>query len=362
MRESVVQLPFVDIFESTRIFEQWMAAQGEVDREALDRKHALMAEGAFPFLRATYYYWTVAFAQECPDLAAASLCPSVGDTHLENFGTWRDSEGRLVWGINDYDEAALLPWTNDPVRLATSILLAVQDGRLDLKPRTVCEALLSGYAQGWEKPRVFVLAEKNRWLRDIARRQIKDPDRFFERMESLEDAAPPPRVVEVLSGVLPPGFRVKRRTAGAGSLGRQRYAAISEWNGASIVREVKFTGPVSQSCFGNTVPGLRAEIYSQRIQSPDPFLIFHPDCTIRRLAPDCTKIEISLIQKAADQIRVVSAMGTELAAVHRIESSGKIPSDLRRRPSSWLYDAACQMADAVTGAQKIWRKKWKSLS
>ena len=23
---------------------------------------------------------------------------SVGDLHLENFGTWRDADGRLVWG------------------------------------------------------------------------------------------------------------------------------------------------------------------------------------------------------------------------------------------------------------------------
>jgi uncharacterized protein (DUF2252 family) len=26
---------------------------------------------------------------------------------VENFGAWRDVEGRLIWGINDFDEA----WT-----------------------------------------------------------------------------------------------------------------------------------------------------------------------------------------------------------------------------------------------------------
>ena len=30
---------------------------------------------------------------------------AVGDLHTENFGTWRDAEGRLIWGINDFDEA-----------------------------------------------------------------------------------------------------------------------------------------------------------------------------------------------------------------------------------------------------------------
>ena len=45
---------------------------------------------------------------------------AIGDLHLENFGTWRDAEGRLVWGINDFDEAWALPYTNDLIRLATS--------------------------------------------------------------------------------------------------------------------------------------------------------------------------------------------------------------------------------------------------
>ena len=38
-------------------------------------------------------------------LFAGALELSVGDLHVENFGTWRDSEGRLIWGINDFDEA-----------------------------------------------------------------------------------------------------------------------------------------------------------------------------------------------------------------------------------------------------------------
>ena len=45
----------------------------------------------------------------------------VGDLHVENFGTWRDVEGRLVWGVNDFDEAYALPYTNDLVRLVASV-------------------------------------------------------------------------------------------------------------------------------------------------------------------------------------------------------------------------------------------------
>ena len=58
----------------------------------------------------------------CPDLANAPSVLAVGDIHLENFGTWRDAEGRLVWGVNDYDEAAEMPYILDLVRLAVSAL------------------------------------------------------------------------------------------------------------------------------------------------------------------------------------------------------------------------------------------------
>src|SRR5260370_32652719 len=46
---------------------------------------------------------------------------AVGDLHVENFGTWRDAEGRLTWGVNDFDEAYPLPYTIDLARLATSV-------------------------------------------------------------------------------------------------------------------------------------------------------------------------------------------------------------------------------------------------
>src|SRR5205823_13444764 len=56
------------------------------------------------------------FAALLPKLAATHPVPSCGDAHLENFGTWRDAEGRLVWGVNDLDEAATLPFAADLVR------------------------------------------------------------------------------------------------------------------------------------------------------------------------------------------------------------------------------------------------------
>ena len=64
-----------------------------------------MAKGAFQFLRATYWRWAETIHDVCPELADAPQVLAVGDIHLENFGTWRDVDGRLVWGVNDFDEA-----------------------------------------------------------------------------------------------------------------------------------------------------------------------------------------------------------------------------------------------------------------
>jgi uncharacterized protein (DUF2252 family) len=68
--------------------------------------------------------------------------------HIENFGTWRDHEGRLVWGINDFDEAFPLPYTQDLVRLATSAMLGISSDLLRIKPKEASAAILSGYAEG----------------------------------------------------------------------------------------------------------------------------------------------------------------------------------------------------------------------
>ncbi|MFD9124583.1 DUF2252 domain-containing protein [Kitasatospora sp. NPDC059571] len=46
-----------------------------------------------------------------------------GDLHAENFGTYLDAEGRLVFNVNDFDEAFVGAFTWDVQRLAASLAL-----------------------------------------------------------------------------------------------------------------------------------------------------------------------------------------------------------------------------------------------
>src|SRR4051812_28724848 len=115
----------MNISESTAAYENWLREQTRVIGQDLAAKHEVMTESPFVFLRATFYRWAQQWFEQT-DEALGPPVPAVGDIHIENFGSWRDLEGRLVWGVNDFDEAFLLPYTFDLVRLATSVQLAVE--------------------------------------------------------------------------------------------------------------------------------------------------------------------------------------------------------------------------------------------
>ncbi len=162
-------MAMMNIIESTRSYERWLATQTRVVKPDLVRKHQFMLQAPFPFLRATYYRWIQLFHDVCKSEAKAPVVLAVGDLHIENFGTWRDAEGRLAWGINDFDEASLLPYTNDLVRIATSAQFAARAENLYLPPRRACEALFEGYRDAIRSGGApFVLAERHGWLRKIA--------------------------------------------------------------------------------------------------------------------------------------------------------------------------------------------------
>jgi uncharacterized protein (DUF2252 family) len=68
-----------------------------------------MASATFPFFRATFYRWAQRWPELCPGLTGAPEVLGVADLHVENYGTWRDVEGRLVWGINDFAKPLTSP-------------------------------------------------------------------------------------------------------------------------------------------------------------------------------------------------------------------------------------------------------------
>ena len=172
----------MNIVKATQRYEEWLGRHTKLVKPDLLLKHQRMVEAVFPFLRATFYRWMQIWPEVCPDLAKASQVLAVGDLHVENFGTWRDIEGRLIRGVHHFDEAWPMTYTIDLVRLAVSAHLAVEAGNLPLKCEDICGAMLEGYHESiQEQGCAFGRGEKHQWLRLVAEGELRDPVRFRQK-------------------------------------------------------------------------------------------------------------------------------------------------------------------------------------
>jgi hypothetical protein len=341
------------ITKSTQRYEAWLSRHLRLIQADLDFKHEQMRSAPFPFLRATYYRWAQVWAQICGAAARAPKVLAVGDLHVENFGTWRDIEGRLIWGINDFDEAWRLPYTNDLIRLATSALFA----QMACDQKAGIAAILKGYSDALAAGgRPFALAEHHATLRALAVHRLHEPERYWAKLHALPDIQdePPVGARKAIIRMLPERgipFRVAHRVAGLGSLGRERYVAIAEWRGGSVTREAKALAPSACVWAENgkgTAPILYQEILDCSVRCPDPFVRFEKRWIVRRLAPDCSRIELSALPEERDEIRLLYTMGWETANVHLGSAKARIlQADLKKRPRGWLLAAARKMQKAV---------------
>ncbi|HZJ53202.1 MAG TPA: DUF2252 family protein [Myxococcaceae bacterium] len=258
-----------DSLRKLRPFElaRW---QRERDRELmrrmpvlLARKQARMSTSPFAFLRgaAPLFYRVL---QNAPRLARGPEAEGLlcGDLHLENFGAYRPDRpsrhDRVVFDLNDGDEAFYGYLHLDVLRVLTSVLLAARGwgcspaGGLEL-----AGALLDGYRRGRGGGRAVpvpapvsellarVGARKRRALlekRTVVvghRRRFRIGDNFlllpratraacarafrhFAAAQAEQAGHPPERF-----SVLDVAFRV----AGLGSLGRFRVAVLAEGHG-----------------------------------------------------------------------------------------------------------------------------------
>jgi uncharacterized protein (DUF2252 family) len=357
----------VDIQEATSGYERWLMQRVPVLRGDLDLKHRLMAENVFSFLRATFYRWAQLWPQICSEAAAAPRVLCVGDLHVENFGTWRDAEGRLIWGVNDFDEAATLPYTQDLVRLGASTLVAIEESRLTLAGRSACEAILEGYAESLRRGGgPAVLAERYRWLRDLAIVRLKDQRPYWDTMRGLRSASGrvPPAVRRLLQATMPErGLEVRfvHRQAGLGSLGRLRLVGLAAWRGGMVAREAKPLAPSAwQWARQARVPRTAryTELIRRAVRVPDPCLAVHGAWLIRRLAPDCSRIALESLPRGHDERRLLWMMGWETANMH-LGTPGQrraILRDLGARRPAWLAKSAQRMGESLTREWRKWSK------
>ena len=348
-----------------------MGRQTSLVRSDLAFKHEQMAAAPFLFMRATYYRWAELFPARCHDCAVAPMVLAVGDLHIENFGTWRDAEGRLVWGVNDFDEASRMSYTNDLVRLAASVRLAADVHPIKLPFKQVCAEILTGYRRGLETGgRPIVLEEGYPYLRNQAMSALVNPVRFWAGLDKMPGVSRPPAgCMEALARLLPPGsgkLTLRRRRAGVGSLGHARIVAVADWGGSRVAREAKAAvGPATAWLTKprDSRPGSFGQLAIDRaVRCRDPLVLMQPSWTVRRLAPDCTRVELVSVPRKSDQDDWLRAMGWEVANIHlgTPRAVQAIVADLGRRPARWLRDAGSEMVEATRSDHATWAAAYRS--
>ena len=287
--------------------------------------------------------------------------------HVESFGTWRDGAGRLVWGIDDFDEAYYLPYIQDLLRLATSARLAIGEEHLALDWKDACDAILEGYRDGLRRAgEPYVLEERHHWLRSIALSRLDDPRPFWEK---LDDCPPvqggvPRDARHALEALLPEPrltYRVAMRRGGVGSLGHRRFVALCSWKGGKVALEAKALVPSAFHWIQarDTQPHIYYErVLEHAVRARDPFVRLVDGWIVRRLSPDSSPIELASLPEKRPEDRLLHAMGRETANIHvgTRRAIRAVERDLDRRRTDWLQSAARKMSDAILKDWKTWRK------
>ena len=135
---------------------QWMPAADRPDPvsllEAQDSgrveklipiKYGRMLVSPFTFFRGSAILMANDLAHTPATGIEALLC---GDAHLSNFGVFATPERRMVFDVNDFDEAFFGPWEWDLKRLAASAVIAGRDNSFsDESCRRLAEEAVRAY-------------------------------------------------------------------------------------------------------------------------------------------------------------------------------------------------------------------------
>jgi uncharacterized protein (DUF2252 family) len=159
------------------VLQEAFSALAAADPVAFRRKYRKMAADPFAFYRGSAPLF-FADAAEREDRWADERTSRVwiqGDLHAENFGTYMDGKGVLVFDVNDFDEAYLGHFTWDLQRLGASVALMCWTKAL---PDEAITHLVQTYVRAYlDQVRHYVESDRDHaWaLRlDTARGAVRD--------------------------------------------------------------------------------------------------------------------------------------------------------------------------------------------
>jgi len=160
-------------------------------------------------------------------------------------------------------------------------------------------------------------------------------------------------------------YRLARRRAGMGSLGRVRLVAIGEWRGGRVAREAKaLLGSALHWVYPDRAPAeiLYTAILRRAVRCPDPYVQMRGHWIVRRLSPHCSRIELASLRGPDTELRLLHAMGWETANIHLGSQSAikEVRHHLSTLKPNWLYSAAKDMVKVVTHDWRVWAESGKA--
>lgn len=258
----------------------------EGDPGAWRGKFRKMSESAIAFYRgsAALYYADVSRDEDPFINEQTGRVWVQGDLHAENFGTYMNAAGELVFDVNDFDEAYVAPFTWDVKRFCAGLgLIAYAKAMSDAEIREIIAQAARSYARqvsrfaaGEDKDFslrlentdgvVLSILQKARLLTRVdlldSDTEIRDGDRRFRlgKYNSPLDEAERLKIQATLKEYyknIPARKRrskinyelkdvVRRRGAGIGSAGLQMYSVLLEGETQALENDLLISLKVAQ--------------------------------------------------------------------------------------------------------------------
>lgn len=346
----------------------------EADPGAWRGKFRKMAATPFAFYRGSAAVFYADMAQEADPFSdeRTSRVWIQGDLHASNFGTYMNSEGVLVFDVNDFDESYVGPFTWDLKRLAASLALlgyekALSDDEIALAVETVARSYLEQVvrfaASESEHDFALTLANTDRKLLEIIRAarlrtrwglldqftQVENFERRF-RLDGASTAVDAPTREKVEAAfaayleTIPPGKRfrgqsynikdvVMRRGMGIGSAGLPSYNVLVEGptqaleNDIIIYMKEATSAAPSRAVADESIRGYflhdghRTVISQRALQAyADPWLGYTTLDGVGQLvaeaSPYTSDLEWTDVNELDEMIQLLGYLGKAVAKIH----------------------------------------------